>query len=342
MMKRLAAILLVIAIPLLLSAQNIWSNPITGSDPSDSNPYTTGDTYNNSLVSVSGIGFSSGLTKNAGAHRYNTKGWVVSNLDNGKYFYLWLSPTSGNYLHFTAFNFNYQSSSTGPTQYEVRVSTDNFATYSSISSGGLTNDGKAYPINISLPFADYGNVATAVEFRIYAWGGTGNTGTLSINDFEFKGAVDNTLPVNFGKVSAFFRDDQLLVHWNTLKEMNNSHFEVQASNDGKTFKTLKEIRANNNNADAAQSYQVSLPVKDLMTVVSISLLMGLLCFGRNRRGRLVCSLFLLIFVGVHFISCRKSADLKTSVKYQKLFIRIKQVDADGNYNYSRIVQATHE
>lgn len=170
MMKRLAAIFLVIAIPLLLSGQNIWSNPISGTDPSNSNPYTTGDTYNSTLVNVSGIGFSSGLTKNAGDHRYNTKGWVVNNLGDNKYFYLMLSPTTGNYLHFTAFNFSYQSSSTGPTQYEVRVSTNNFTTYSSISSGSLTNNGNPYPINISLPFADYGNVATAVEFRIYAWG----------------------------------------------------------------------------------------------------------------------------------------------------------------------------
>ena len=47
------------------------------------------------------------------------------------------------------------------------------------------------------------------------------------------------------------------------------------------------------------------------------------------------------FVGVHFISCRKSADLKTSVKYQNYFIRSNRLMRMGNYNYSRIVQATH-
>ena len=51
-------------------AQSIFTNPITGTQPSTANPYTTGQTVN-SGITVSGIGRGSGVATNAGNDRYN-------------------------------------------------------------------------------------------------------------------------------------------------------------------------------------------------------------------------------------------------------------------------------
>jgi len=170
--------------------QSIWTNPIEDSSPSSSNPYTNGDVKDPNIT-VSGVGFGSGLTANAGSDRFNTKGWTnTASPDMDDYFTFTLTPNSGYKINFVSLDFTLQRSNTGPSAFVVRSSLDNFATdIQSITASGTSGSAKT----VALSNASFQNVASAITFRIYGYSATGATGTSSINDFIFNGQVVNVL-----------------------------------------------------------------------------------------------------------------------------------------------------
>lgn len=171
-------------------AVNIFSNPITDSNPSTANPYTNGQTSDPNIT-VTGLGRGSGVTANSGSNRYNATSWNLGALDINDYFTWTLTPATGYEMSLNSLSGNWQRSATGPQQYMLKTSLDNFV--SSVSSGAITGSANAVAYNIDLTSAAaLQNVTTPVEFRLYAWGGTNAAGTFSINDFTFDGAVAQT------------------------------------------------------------------------------------------------------------------------------------------------------
>ncbi|KGO84599.1 hypothetical protein Q765_20730 [Flavobacterium rivuli WB 3.3-2 = DSM 21788] len=162
---------------------SIWANAITGSNPNNSNPYTSGEGYDDNIT-VSGIGRSSGISGSNANNRYNTTGWNTAQLDAQKYFTLKLTPNAGYMINLSSFVYNSQTSGSGPAMVAVRSSIDGFV--ANIGSPTSTQDSQDAN-TITLSASVYQNVTTAIEFRIYAWG-TG-TGTYSVNDFTFNGTV---------------------------------------------------------------------------------------------------------------------------------------------------------
>lgn len=180
--RGLRALLIGSLLPLaaLVQAQSIWTNPITDSNPSASNPFTAGQTVAANL-SVSGIGRGPGLNGNAGSNRYNALPWSAA-LDANDYFYFTLTPNAGYKLNLTSFTYTGQASGTGPTQAAFRSSADSYG--ANIGSAGISSG------TISLSAATYQNLTGAITFRFYAWGGSNpSAGTFSINDFTFNGTV---------------------------------------------------------------------------------------------------------------------------------------------------------
>src|SRR5262245_35807752 len=55
---------------------DIWSNPITATQPSLENPYLTGQSVN-SNIAVSGLG-ATGVTANTGSNRFNFSAWATT------------------------------------------------------------------------------------------------------------------------------------------------------------------------------------------------------------------------------------------------------------------------
>jgi len=165
--------------------QSIFTNPITGINPSLNNPYTIGQIVD-ANITVSGIGRSSGITGNNGNNRYNARSWNVSSLDANKYFYFTLTPNIGYEIDFISLVYSGQRSSRkGPINISVRNSLD-----------GYTSDIGLPSINgttIDLSSAIFQNINSSITFRIYSWGTNNAKGTFSINDFTFNGYV-NTLP----------------------------------------------------------------------------------------------------------------------------------------------------
>ncbi|HRB59884.1 MAG TPA: hypothetical protein PLP80_10285, partial [Niabella sp.] len=310
---------------------SIWENPVTGVDPGQSNPYQIGDNVN-SDITVSGIGRGTGVNGANANNRYNTSSWNTESLDQDAYLSFTLTPNAGKKINFHSFEYTGQTSGTGPTSFVFRHSVDNFA--SDIGSPIATGT------TIDLSTANFQNITSPITFCLYAFGASSSGGTFSINDFKFTGTV--VLPIHFGTILAFNKGDLLHIHWTTLKETNNSHFEIQASRDGEDFKTIKTISSQNGNTDNLQHYESIISIHEVNAVFAIPLILGLLSVGYYQRKRKWLALLALIVAFSQFLACNKSGELVKQTESGKIFIRIRQVDADGMHSYSKIVQSIRQ
>ena len=180
-MKRLSLfILLLIATAGTVSGQDIFSNPITGTNPNTSNPYTTGQTVADNIT-VSGIGRGAGISGTNANDRYNANSWNTPSLDETAYFEFVLTPNEGYAIDFTSFVYTSQASGTGASSFAFRSSVDGFT--SNVGSPTATG------VTIDLSGESFQGISSAITFRLYGWGTTNSGGTFSVNDFTFNGAV---------------------------------------------------------------------------------------------------------------------------------------------------------
>jgi hypothetical protein len=56
------------------------------------------------------------------------------------------------------------------------------------------------------------------------------------------------LPVELLYFTATSTEKGIILKWKTASEVNNSHFEVELSNDGKSFKTIATVKAKGSNS----------------------------------------------------------------------------------------------
>jgi len=155
------------------------------------------------------------------------------------------------------------------------------------------------------------------------------------------------LPVNFGSVSAVFKNNRLYINWVTLSETNNSYFDIEVSKDGRTFTRLETVssKAMNGMSDNPLYYDYTTATQRAASVAGLSAFaLGLLLFasGRKRKAAYVA---LLVFVSgfTALISCQKNKnELEGAGQTGQLFIRIKQVDKNGNFEYSKVIKAVKE
>jgi hypothetical protein len=180
------ALIAVLAVsgPLAAHGQSIFSNPITGPNPSASDPYTTGQTVDPHLT-VSGIGRSSALDAISSSNQYSGANWDPSG-DSLAYFTFTLTPASGYQLNLTSFVFSSTRSFDGPTSLYLRSSLDSFTDNIATVSSGTT-------INLTTG-ATYQNLTESIEFRLYGDSGTSSGGILRISDFTFNGSVVAAIP----------------------------------------------------------------------------------------------------------------------------------------------------
>jgi hypothetical protein len=159
---------------------SIWTNPITGTNPSNSSPYTIGDITNENIT-VSGISRGPGVVANAANDRYNLNSWNTPAIDLTAYVEFTITPSSGYRLNLSSFVYTGAASGTGASSFAFRSSIDNFvANIGTPNSSGTT---------IALSNSIYQGITTPVTFRLYGWGASANTGTFSINSFTFNGTV---------------------------------------------------------------------------------------------------------------------------------------------------------
>jgi hypothetical protein len=169
----------ILLIALLVSSfswgQSIFNNPIAGTNPNTSNPFTTGQTVAANMT-ASGIGRGTGIAGSNANDRYNASGWSTGAIDLTDYFEFTMTPSPGFEINFVSFVYTGQVSS-GTPSFAFRSSVDGYA--SNIGTPTATGT------TISLSASTYQNVNTAITFRFYAFGLPAAGTTFSINDFTF-------------------------------------------------------------------------------------------------------------------------------------------------------------
>ncbi|MCF3107535.1 hypothetical protein LL912_01965 [Niabella sp. CC-SYL272] len=150
------------------------------------------------------------------------------------------------------------------------------------------------------------------------------------------------LPVSFGAVSALVSEDKLNVNWSTESETRNDHFEIQASVDGKNFRSIGTVasQAVGGNSNTRLDYQFE-KARNMVGLALFPFIIGLLGFAGKRRRRYALAGVVMLAVAVSVISCTKRETTDTG-EIEKLFIRIAQVDKDGIRTYSKVVAAVQK
>jgi hypothetical protein len=155
--------------------------------------------------------------------------------------------------------------------------------------------------------------------------------------------IEDPLPVSFGAISAAVTGHLLTVNWSTFTETNNSRFEVEASADGNHFtKINSEViasKAVNGNSTDVNNYSFTRDITGLSGWLAVSVLAFAIGFVKRKRNRYILLAGVVGCLFVFGVACNKNHDTKISDTNQKLFIRIKQIDKDGGYTYSKVVQA---
>jgi hypothetical protein len=161
----------------------LWTNPITGTNPSATDPYTTGDSSDPNIT-VSGIRRGPGIIARNTANRFNASSWAVGSINGLKYFEFTLSPKAGYKINLANFVFTGVANANGPTSFALQSSIDDFdSTIGTVVAGTNT---------INLSDNGFQNITGTITFRLYAWNATNNLGAYGIDDFTFNGAVVST------------------------------------------------------------------------------------------------------------------------------------------------------
>lgn len=151
----------------------------------------------------------------------------------------------------------------------------------------------------------------------------------------------SVLPVDLIKFSAQLNTSGFLkVNWETASEVNNSHFILESSLDGKVWKSLARKEAARTGATGA-SYEIETNIGTI-SLAGFGLLGVLLLPFSNRRFRMLGAFFILALFAV---SCARDKGLEEigigsgdSSKNTTIYLRLAQVDLDGTVSYSEILQ----
>ncbi|WP_114791086.1 BspA family leucine-rich repeat surface protein [Niabella yanshanensis] len=207
--------------------------------------------------------------------------------------------------------------------------------YSATLEGWATS--AATPDNMALAAVGmvYNASATATRQQLV------NKGWSINGDTYDPDCVGNALPVHFGAVKATIRGNRIFVGWESLQEVNNDYFEVQASADGQVFHKLGDLgtQAPEGNSDSLLSYSFEAGLNGAGAAIGVTALLVILGMaGHQRKKQLLLLMTAVLLLAI--ISCAKQ-DIDRSVD-REIFIRIKQVDKDGNFQYSKTVKAVRE
>ncbi|MCH5721089.1 GEVED domain-containing protein [Niabella hibiscisoli] len=156
---------------------------------------------------------------------------------------------------------------------------------------------------------------------------------------DYKIPLGTVLAVNFGEITASFSNGELLVNWSTLKESNNSHFQVEVSADGKQFARVGEVKtqAENGNSSMSLNYSFSktITANALQLGGGLMVLSMLILSLRRRRLRVV--IVLMAALSLFLAGCMKKDSIDRAG--ERIFVRIVQVDQDGTRSYSKVIKA---
>ncbi|MGE9315076.1 hypothetical protein ACLOAU_25720 [Niabella sp. CJ426] len=156
------------------------------------------------------------------------------------------------------------------------------------------------------------------------------------------GIRNPALPITLGTLDATLSGNQLSVNWTTVTEKSNRSFDIEASSDGNHFIKIGTVDSKALNGDSDESLHYEF-VMDL-EAGSLALVWGSIALACSalfikRKNKLACLLLITGFATiVSGISCTKQ-DTIVDGKDARIFIRLKQINKDGSFEYSKTIQA---
>lgn len=173
----------------------ILSNTIDGTNPSSTNPFTSGQVVATGLTST-GIGRGPGLSAVNASNVFSANNWITTsslNLGANDYFEFTLTVTPGYVLNLDGFTYTGQRNNNGPRAFSFRSSLDSYG--SAIGTDFTTTSTAAQNRTVGLTAAAYQGLTGTVTFRLYGYNAGNNGGQFSINDFSFQGELILQAPV---------------------------------------------------------------------------------------------------------------------------------------------------
>ena len=180
-------------------------------------------------------------TNNAGAA---ARTGALSTLAAGSaYFEFTLTPAINNTVNLTGISFGSRSTTTAPQAYAIRTSLDAYA--SDYATGTLLNN-STWALQSAVTTI-IGTVSSSITVRIYGYNGTGapgaNTANWRIDDLTLTLSVSSALlPVELKNIKVSKKNAAAELSWQTATENNNSHFDIERSNDGVKFSKLEAVK----------------------------------------------------------------------------------------------------
>lgn len=153
-----------------------------------------------------------------------------------------------------------------------------------------------------------------------------------------------TLPVKFGPISAKITGNEILVQFTTLEETNNSHFGIQLSENGVDFETVAIIKSRhaNNTYTGSTAYNITIdPTGKATLAFTIAVLVGL-CTPRSRKKILYLMVLIHVTIYLLTISCNKGRENITTMENRQAYLRIQQVDVNGDSTCSKVIRIVKE
>ncbi|SOD18212.1 hypothetical protein [Pedobacter xixiisoli] len=198
----------------------------------------------------------------------------------------------------------------------------------STESGSFNGAGKPYGSLAQIRVA----VLNRSNWTRYDFGNGSANATVPTNHFF------DALPVTLTDFSATLKNGILKATWKTQSEISNSHFIVQSSTDGNTWKDIATKNAVPN-ATSGASYELEASI-ETMSLAGFGLLGLLLLPLTKKRYRIMA---LLLFASWFVSSCAKeNADEdgffdNKPKSHRNIYIRLAQVDLNGTITYSNVV-----
>ncbi|MCH5720762.1 hypothetical protein [Niabella hibiscisoli] len=212
--------------------------------------------------------------------------------------------------------------------------------------GQMTRETTGDEVGDGTPFASYTftelsgyitGIGTTLDLRFSGHSNGTGTEEFAIDNFRLFEGI--SLPVTFGSIAPVIKNETLTVNWQTLTETNNDHFVIEASTDGTAFKQIGTLSSSAPKGYSDNAIQYSFVLRNagtgMASMAAFGLLAGLLFLTKRNRKWLIFTAFGLIV----FISCSKNI---SEHEDSPLFIRIGQVDKDGNRTYSKVIAAVKE
>ncbi len=233
------------------------------------------------------------------------------------------------------------------------VQVDNYGNYVLSATNPVTGD---YKIIVTNSKKTEGSSLSAADAPANSYNFTGTnidgtaepgnrTGIITLTDFQNRtdapvniGMTDQPLSVNFGSISAKIINGNLVIDFATLKESNNSRFEIEASKDGISFTKIGELtsQAKDGNSSSVINYTFSKDLGSATAILGFSLLaLGGLGLGFKRNRKFLFGLALIAGMSFLYVGCKK-ADQNLSSTEGNLYVRVVQVDKDGAKTYSKV------